>query len=76
MKTREQVVHVPVVLAVPAIGGVLVGLVLAVVFAAVLALVVCLSDFSDGTSTVPTELGSCEPFCALRTDAPQGGEQR
>lgn len=79
MKTREQVVHVPVVLAVPAVGAVLWGLIIVVAWVAVLAFVIVNSDFSDGTSTVPTELGPCEPFCALRSDVaptPQGGEPR
>ncbi|MEV6073379.1 hypothetical protein AB0L82_43110 [Nocardia sp. NPDC052001] len=79
MKTRVREVHVPVVLAVPAVGGLIWGFVLAVVWAAVLAVAISLSNFSDGNSTVPSELGPCEPFCAMRSSVaplPQGGELR
>lgn len=64
---RTQTVYVPVVLAVPAVGALLWGLVVAVVAAALIAVAVATTDFSDGNSTVPSTLGSCEPFCALRT---------
>lgn len=80
MRTRELVVHVPVVLAVPAFGVLLWGFFLVVVMTAVLAVAVATAHFSDGNSTVSTTLGPCEPFCALRSDAapvpPVGGEQR
>ncbi|MGW5230416.1 hypothetical protein ACWEP5_36480 [Nocardia niigatensis] len=76
---RRIDVHVPVVLAVPAVSAVLWGFFVVVVLAAVLAAGVSCAHFSDGNSTVPTTLGPCEPFCAMRSDAapvPQGGEQR
>ncbi|MFE2962028.1 hypothetical protein [Nocardia tengchongensis] len=64
---REQTVYVPVVLAVPAVGVLLWGLVIAAVAAALIAVAVATADFNDGSSTVPSTLGDCAPFCALRT---------
>ncbi|MGV9668379.1 hypothetical protein [Nocardia niigatensis] len=76
---REHTVYVPVVLAVPGIGVLLWGLVLAAVTAALIAVAVSCTHFSDGNSTISPSLGPCEPFCALRSDAapiPNDGAQR
>ncbi|WP_040862852.1 hypothetical protein [Nocardia niigatensis] len=76
---RRIDVHVPVVLAVPAVSAVLWGFFAVVVLAAVLAAGVSCAHFSDGNSPVSPTLGPCEPFCALRSDAapiPTDGAQR
>ncbi|MFE3023362.1 hypothetical protein [Nocardia tengchongensis] len=67
MARLQTTVYVPVVLAVPAIGVLLWGLVIAAVAAVLIAVAVTTAHFSDGSSTVPSTLGSCEPFCGVRT---------
>ncbi|GAB4590397.1 hypothetical protein [Nocardia sp. IFM 10818] len=76
MAAREREVRIDVVLAVPSLGFVLAGLAFVVLLAAVVAVVVSASDFSDGTATIPpTPIpGACEPFCGVRSESvlPQG----
>ncbi|MFE3060378.1 hypothetical protein [Nocardia sp. NPDC059239] len=69
MARRVVDIYVPVVLAVPAVGVLLWGVFLAAVAAALIAVAVSTAHFSDGSSTVPTTLGDCAPFCAMRSDA-------
>ncbi|GAB4590358.1 hypothetical protein [Nocardia sp. IFM 10818] len=75
---REREIRVDVVLAVPSLGFLLSGLAVVVLLAVVVAVVVTASDFSDGSSTVPSTPGPCEPFCSLRSVSvlPHGGEPR
>jgi hypothetical protein len=73
MARREQIVEVPVVVAVPSVGPVALLFGAGVLVAVLVAIVVSCAHFGPGPSVVPPAPGDCAPFCAAASTVPVGG---